>query len=79
MAARIGTFLFVVGLLLIVLFILTDLASQPNFAYFFLGALAIIGGAVLWWRAPAGGPPPPESGRFRLVKNISKRAKVKKK
>jgi len=78
MAPRIGTFLFVLGFCLILFFILTDLASKPNFAYFFFGAIALIGGALLWWRAPSGAPPP-NSGRFRLLKNISKRAKPKKK
>jgi drug/metabolite transporter (DMT)-like permease len=79
MAPRIGTFLFFFGVCLIVLFILTDLASQPNFAYFLLGAVAIITGGVLWWRTPSGEAPPPPPGRFRMLKNLSNRAKPKKK
>lgn len=74
MSARIGTFLFLFGFLLIVFFVLTDLANQPNFVYFILGALAIIGGAILWWRVPGGAPPPP-SGRFRILKNLASRGK----
>jgi hypothetical protein len=79
MAPRIGTFLFAVGICLIVFFVLTDLAGQPNFAYFIFGAAGLIGGGVLWWRAPSGGPPPPPTGRFRLVKKITSRPKPKKK
>jgi hypothetical protein len=78
MGQRIGTFLFFLGFCLIVLFVLTDMATKPNFIYFFLGAIAIVGGGLLWWRAPSG-PPPPNTGRFRLIKNISNRAKPKKK
>jgi hypothetical protein len=74
MTARFGTFLLAFGLLLIVFFVLTDVADQPNFAYFVFGALAVIGGVLLWWRVP-GGASPPTSGRFRLLKNLSNRKK----
>jgi hypothetical protein len=75
---RIGTFFMVVGFALIVLFVLTDIANSPQFGYFFLGALGVVGGVLLLWRTP-GAPPPPPSGRFRLLKNISNRNKAKKK
>jgi hypothetical protein len=78
MGPRIGTFLFIVGFCMVAMFILSDLASQPNFIYFFLGAVAVIGGALLWWRTPSGAPPPPP-GRFRLLKSLKNRGKPKKK
>jgi hypothetical protein len=74
MSARIGSFLFLLGFILVIFFVLTDLANQPNFLYFILGAFAVIAGAFLWWRIPGGAPPPP-SGRFRLLKNLSTRGK----
>ena len=75
---RFGTFLLVIGLALIGIFILTDFGDKPQFGFFFLGVLGILGGVVLWWRAP-NAPPPPSSGRFRLVKSLSNRNKAKKK
>jgi hypothetical protein len=77
---RIGTFLFFVGLLLIVLFVLTDMSGKAQFGYFALGVLGILGGVMLWWRAPSA-PPPPPSGRFGLINNLKKRGanKAKKK
>jgi len=73
---RIGTFLFIVGFALIVLFILSDVGNTPQFGYFFLGVLGVLGGVALWWRAPSG-PPPPSSGRFRLLRSMGKRAPKK--
>jgi hypothetical protein len=77
---RIGTFLFIGGLFLIVLFILTDLGDKPQFGYFALGVLGMLGGVGLWWRAPSA-PPPPPSGRFGIIHKINKGAanKAKKK
>lgn len=68
---RIGTFLFIVGLFLIALFILTDLGNKPQFGYFALGVLGVLGGVALWWRAPSG-PPPPPSGRFGIIRKFNK-------
>ena len=60
---RIGTFLFMLGIVLIFLFIFSDVAGRPSFGYFFFGLLCLILGGFLWW-SPA--PPPSEpSERFR--------------
>jgi hypothetical protein len=74
---RFGTFFLVIGFACIGLFILTDLGDKPQFGFFLLGVLAILGGVVLWWRAP--NPPPASSGRFRLVKGLANRTKARKK
>jgi hypothetical protein len=73
---RFGTFFLVIGLALIGLFILTDMGDKPQFGFFFLGVLSIVGGVVLWWRVPSSAPPP-SSGRFRLIKSLSNRSKAK--
>lgn len=74
---RIGTFLMLIGVLLIFLFVFSDIAGQPAYLYFFLGGLSLVLGAVLWWSSPK--PPPPPSERFRSVKKmLSKEKKVRK-
>jgi hypothetical protein len=74
---RIGTYLFMLGIVLIFLFIFSDIAGSPSFGFFFFGLLCLILGFVLWWKYPA--PPPSEpSERFRLLKKIMKKEKKEK-
>jgi hypothetical protein len=78
MSDRIGIFFFLIGVCLMAFFILTIVAGEPVFGYFFFGALAIIAGGVKWWRAPTS-PRNPDTEHFRMVKNLSNRGKSKKK
>jgi hypothetical protein len=65
---RIGTFCIVVGAALIGYFILTDLADQPQFGFFFMGVLGVLIGIALWWNTPSL-PSEKKAERFRLLKN----------
>ncbi len=74
---RLGTFLFVIGVALVGLFILSDYGDKPEFGFFFLGVVCVLSGAVLWWRSPSRGAPPAQpSGRFRMVKSLMNRSKA---
>jgi len=72
MGPRIGTFFFIVGLGLVVLFVLSDMGDRAQFGFFVLGILGILVGVAFWWRAPSA-PPPPPSGRFRVLKSLGSR------
>jgi hypothetical protein len=68
---RVGTFFFVLGLGLIGLFILSDMAGFPVCNYLYIGALLLGIGIILWLRDPA--PPPQETGRFRILHSSGKK------
>ena len=51
---RIGTFFFVIGIVLVFLFIFSDVAGQPTFGYFFLRRA----GACHRWASSCGGARP---------------------
>lgn len=79
MKKRFGIFFLVIGLLLLGLFILTDMGGQPHFPYFLAAGLAMIGGIILLWRSPSTAPAAP-NGRFRTIKKLgSRQAKPKSK
>lgn len=65
---RIGTFFIVVGVGLIVLFILSDLAKAPSCNFLITGAISLALGIVLWVRDPGESGSKPE--RFRTMKKI---------
>lgn len=68
---RIGTFLFMVGLLLIGLYVISDAAKTPVCNYLLFGVVLAGIGIALWVRNP--GAPPPPSGRFRLLRARQKK------
>ena len=76
---RIGTFFIVIGVGLLILFIASDLANQPDFDYFFLSMISIGFGWLLRRRKP----PPPSAGRFSMFRKAregaQKRREEKKK
>lgn len=68
---RIGTFFILIGLGLIGLFILSDIAESPSCNYLVFGAVLLGLGIFLWFRDP---PHPPEpTGRFRLLQRSKKK------
>lgn len=77
MTHRIGSFLMFLGVLLIALFILSDIADAPSCNLLVLGAVALVGGVLLWFRDP----PQPEqrSDRFRLLRYSGKKKPDEKK
>jgi hypothetical protein len=75
MIHRIGTFFMLLGVMLIVLFVLSDLAKTPACNLFFYGGFSIALGVFLWFRDPL--PEGPPSGRFRLFKGGGKKGDKK--
>ena len=72
---RIGTFFILIGLGLIGLFILSDVADSPSCNYLVIGAILLGLGIFLWFKDPR--QPPEPTGRFRLLQR-SKKDKDKK-
>ncbi len=67
---RIGTFLILLGIGVLVLFVASDYAMQPNFDYLFWAVLAVTAGIMLR-RLKA---PPPPSGRFESLRRWTGRS-----
>lgn len=74
---RVGTFFILLGLALIGLFILSDIAKTPTCNYLVFGGLSLALGIFLWFRDPVKPGPPPE--RFRLLKGFGKKPDQKNK
>lgn len=67
---RLGQFLLISGLVLLIIFFATDQLRDPQFCLFFWGAGAFSLGAYLIWRNYQ--PPPRAGERFRTVRRISR-------
>ena len=77
-SARVGNFLLVVGVLVIVLFLASDFANQTDFPLFCSGAALVGIGAYLRLRNQQPGEDKP-SGRFGLLRGGKKEGKEEKK
>ena len=74
---RTGTFLILLGVLFMGLFVLSDIARAPVFIYFLASAPLLIVGVVLrFFINPP--PPPAPSARFRILKRKEKKGQGKK-
>jgi hypothetical protein len=71
---RLGRFVVVVGVGLLFLFVLSEVAQTPRFDLFFIGLLMFIGGIMIIrrYRGDGGGG---ESQRFRFVRRLFSRDK----
>jgi hypothetical protein len=76
MSNRIGTFLILVGLLLIGLFAYSDMVKAPVCNLLIFGGVTLALGVFLWFRNPA--PPAQPTGRFRIFKGTGKKPEKKK-
>ncbi len=74
MRKPLGSFLFFVGLILLVLFVFSDIAEQPQFGLFAGGAVCLILAVALWLTSPRPAPGEPPA-RFRTVKKLIQRKK----
>jgi hypothetical protein len=74
LGARVGNFLVVIGVLVILIFLASDISSQPVFPLFCSGAALIGIGAYLRIRNAQPGEDKP-SGRFRLFHRGKKDSK----
>lgn len=66
MTNRIGTFFILLGLGLIGLFVLSDMAQTPTCGFFLSGVILLGLGIFLWVQHPR--PPAQPSGRFRILR-----------
>lgn len=71
---RIGTFLILLGIFSLILFITSDLAKQPEFDWLFMGLLLLGIGIYLRDR----GVPPPPADRFGTLRRMRESAKKRK-
>ena len=69
---KVGTFFIFVGVVLIVLFVLSDIAHAREFHYLLYGMLVLLVGILFVGTHPK---PPVESERFRLLKRKSEKQK----
>lgn len=67
-SVRVGTFFLIMGIGTFILFVLSDIAEQPDFDYLFV-ALLLIGGG---WYMRRNKPKPPPASRFSLLKRFRK-------
>ena len=67
-AGRIGCFFILIGILLLFLFVTSDLAHVPQFTYLLTGVVVLLVGWLLWRNGRAA---PRESGRFRILRRRS--------
>ena len=71
---RIGTFLAILGIFALILFLASDFANNPDFDWLFIGMVLMGLGFILRRRAA----PPPPSGRFGLLRKLRENAKNRK-
>ncbi len=67
---RVGTFLVLVGIGMLILFVASNSANQANFDYLFWAVLAVTVGLMLRRRKT----PPPPSGRFESLRRWTGRS-----
>ncbi len=73
---RVGTFFILLGLGLIGLYILSDIAKVPSCNLLVFGGIALALGVFLWLRDPI--KPGPPANRFRLLRGMNKKQEKKK-
>ena len=71
---RIGTFLILLGIFALILFLASDFAKSPKFNWLFIGMILIGLGFLLRRRAT----PPPPAGRFGMVRKMREDAEKRK-
>lgn len=73
---RVGTFFILLGLGMIGLFVLSDVAKAPSCSLLVLGGVCLALGIILWMRDPV--KPGPPANRFRLFRSAGKKLEKKK-
>ncbi len=71
---RVGTFFYVIGGGIFLIFVATDFAEQPDFDFLFM-SLVMMG---VGWMLRRGKPGPPSAGRFAWWRKTMDEAKKKK-
>ena len=68
---RVGTFFFVMGGGIFILFVVSDLADRADFDYLFIGVLLM----GIGWIFRRGKTPPPSAGRFEWWRSTREEAR----
>ena len=76
LGGRIGCFLLLVGLALVLLFLVSDAAKTPAYNYLIIGGFIILVGFSMW---RAGRPKPTESNRFSALRRMHEAGEERKK
>ena len=63
---RFGTFLILIGIGALALFVVSDVARLPDFRFLLWGSLALILGTLIKWFSPK--PDRPRANRFRMLR-----------
>lgn len=71
---RVGTFMLLLGIFSLIVFVASDFARQPEFDWLFVGMVLMGFGFLLRRRAP----PLPPAGRFGLIRKIREDTKKRK-
>ena len=74
---RIGTFFFLIGALMLVIFFGTDQEQNPQYLLFLIGAGLTAWGVFLLWRAYKPTPGTARFGMLRRMRQASKERKLK--
>lgn len=69
MSSRIGCFFMFLAVLVLVVFMASDVAGTPNLGYLCGGVALLLIGFAFWKSAYT---PPPPSGRFRILRGKPK-------
>lgn len=73
---QVGQFLVLLGLIILVVFFITDQVKTPDYLFFCSGLLVVIlGGYVMW----SGRNPPAPSERFRIFRRRAEKREKKNK
>jgi sugar phosphate permease len=67
---RVGQFFVFVGIIILVVFFISDHVKAPNYIYFCSGFVLLVLGVYAMWR---GRNPPELSGRFGMLKKVKKK------
>ncbi len=68
--SRIGTFFLILGLMVLILFVASDIGDKTYFSYFFIGVILFSIGFIL---KRMSAPPPPPSKRFEGIRKIQQK------
>jgi len=74
--SKIGLFFIYIGLILLIVFFVTDQALHPSYGYFFAGFALLFLGIFMVWKSRA--PVEPNTARFRTMRKWQERQSQRK-
>jgi energy-coupling factor transporter transmembrane protein EcfT len=68
--SRIGTFFLLIGIVVVILFIASDIGAQTYFSYFFIGVILL---ALGWYFKRISAPPASQGKRFEGIRTLQQK------